>query len=79
MKISEIRQLTDEELRTELERLRRHLFDLRSQAVTEKLEDSSMLTKAKRDIARILTARREREQAAGQAARSGVAANGTET
>ena len=73
MKISEIRQLTDEELRTELERLRRHLFDLRSQAVTEKLEDPSMLTKAKRDIARILTARRQREQAVG------VTANGTET
>ncbi|HAU39247.1 MAG TPA: 50S ribosomal protein L29 [Phycisphaerales bacterium] len=65
MKIKEVRQLNDEELRTELARLRRHLFDIRSQAVTEKLEDPSMLTKAKRDIARILTEMRQREQAAG--------------
>lgn len=66
MKISEIRELTDEELRAELDRLRQHLFDLRSQAVTEKLEDASILTGAKRDIARILTVMREREQAAAQ-------------
>jgi large subunit ribosomal protein L29 len=61
MKIDEIRQLNDEELSTELERLRRHLFDVRSQKVTEKLEDPSVLTKARRDIARILTIIRERE------------------
>ena len=61
MKISEIRELSDEELRAELDRLRQHLFDLRSQAVTEKLEDASILTGAKRDIARILTAVRERD------------------
>ena len=61
MKVSEIRQLSDEELHTELQRVRRHLFDVRAQAVTEKLEDPSMLTKAKRDIARLLTVLRERE------------------
>jgi large subunit ribosomal protein L29 len=61
MKVKELRQLSDEELGLELERLRRHLFDVRSQAVTEKLEDPSMLTKAKRDMARILTVQRERE------------------
>ena len=55
MKTNEIRKFTDEELATELARLRRHLFDLRTQAVTEKLEDPSMITKAKRDIARLLT------------------------
>ncbi len=66
MKISEIRELSDMELRSELERLRQHLFDLRSQAVTEKLEDASILTGAKHDIARILTVMREREQAAAQ-------------
>ena len=64
MKIQEIRQLSDEELHSELQRLRRHLFDLRAQAVTEKLEDPSMLKKTKRDIARILTVLRERELAA---------------
>jgi large subunit ribosomal protein L29 len=61
MKIDEIRNLTDEELQAELDRLHRHVFDLRSQAVTEKLEDPSMLTKAKRDIARVKTVMRQRE------------------
>ena len=55
MKIAEVRALSDEELAAELERLERHLFDVRSQAVTEKLEDPSLLGKAKRDIARIKT------------------------
>lgn len=60
MKAAEIRQLSDEELTSELERLHRHLFDLRSQAVTEKLEDPSMLRKTKRDIARLLTIQQQR-------------------
>jgi large subunit ribosomal protein L29 len=60
MKIGEIRDMRTEELHGELDRLRRHLFDLRSQAVTEKLQDPSMLTKTRRDIARIFTVLRER-------------------
>jgi large subunit ribosomal protein L29 len=60
MKIKEIRQLSDEELQSELDRLRRHLFDVRTQSVTEKLEDPTLLTKAKREIARILTVRKQR-------------------
>jgi large subunit ribosomal protein L29 len=60
MKIDEIRQLSDEELDSELERVRRHMFDLHSQAVTEKLEDPTQITKAKRDIARLLTVARQR-------------------
>ena len=69
MKITEIRQLSDEELQTEIQRLRRHLFDLRSQAVTEKLEDTSMIRKTKRDIARIVTVvgRRAAQAPAGSA------------
>jgi large subunit ribosomal protein L29 len=60
MKVSEIRQMKTEELHGELDRLRRHLFDLRSQAVTENLQNPAMLTKARRDIARIFTVLRER-------------------
>ena len=69
MKIAEVRALSDEELASELERLERHLFDIRSQAVTEKLEDPSLLGKAKKDIARIKTAMKERadrQEQAGQ-------------
>jgi len=61
MKIKEILELSDEELASEVERLRRHLFDVRSQAVTEKLEDPSLITKAKRDLARLLTVERQRQ------------------
>ena len=67
MKIGEARQLSDEELDAELDRARRHLFDLRAQAVTEKLEDPSMLRKTKRDIARLQTVRHERQRAAQSA------------
>lgn len=63
MKIGEIRQFTDEELTNQLERLQRHLFDLRAQAVTEKLEDPTLLRKTGKDIARVLTVIRQREQA----------------
>ena len=64
MKVKDLRQLSDEELSLELERLRRHLFDVRTQAVTEKLEDPTMVTKVKRDVARILTVQQERRSAA---------------
>lgn len=60
MKISEIRDMKTEELYSELDRLRRHLFDLRSQAVTENLQDPSRVTKARRDIARLFTVLQER-------------------
>ncbi len=60
MKIEIIRAMKTDELHAELERLRRHLFDLRAQAVTEKLEDPTQLAKARRDIARLLTVMHER-------------------
>jgi large subunit ribosomal protein L29 len=56
----EIREMKNEELYSELDRLRRYVFDLRSQAVTEKLQDPSLLTRARRDIARIFTVLRQR-------------------
>ena len=40
MKIQEIRNLNDEEVGLELERLREQLFSLRAQAVTEKLQNA---------------------------------------
>lgn len=67
MKIAEVRALSDEELASELERLERHLFDIRAQAVTEKLEDPSLLGKAKKDIARIKTTMKDRADRQEQA------------
>jgi large subunit ribosomal protein L29 len=63
VKISEIKEHSTEELQNLLEELRRRLFDLRSQAVTEKLEDPSQLGKTKKDIARVLTTLRSRDVA----------------
>lgn len=60
MKTSEIRAMKTAELHAELDRLRRHSFDLRSQAVTEKLENPNQLRLTRQDIARVLTVLRER-------------------
>ena len=60
MNIAEIRAMKTDELHSELDRIRRHLFDLRSQAVTEKLEDPTQLTKTRREIAQLLTVLTER-------------------
>jgi large subunit ribosomal protein L29 len=61
MKMKEIKEKETGHLEHELIEKQKHLFELRSQAVTEKLEDPSQLGKARRDIARIKTALRQRE------------------
>ena len=61
MKIADAREMRPDELQDKLDELQRHLFDLRSQAVTEKLENSKAVCNAKRDIARIMTTIREKE------------------
>lgn len=63
MKIGDIRELKTNEIHVELDRLRRHAFDLRSQRVTEKLEDNSQLGKVRKDVARCFTVLRERGEA----------------
>ena len=61
MTIKEIRDKDVEALKHELSDKHKHLFELRSQAVTEKLEDPSQLRKTRREIAQIKTIIRERE------------------
>jgi large subunit ribosomal protein L29 len=60
MKMKEIVEKETSHLEHELVEKQKHLFELRSQAVTEKLEDPSRLGKTRRDIARIKTALRQR-------------------
>lgn len=57
----ELLEKNDEVLKELLGQKQRHLFDLRSQAVTEKLEDPTQLGKTKREIALIRTVLRQRE------------------
>jgi large subunit ribosomal protein L29 len=64
VKMKELLEKQTDQLRHELVEKQKHLFDLRSQAVTEKLEDPSQLGKTKKEIARILTVLSQRE--AGQ-------------
>ena len=61
MTTKEIREKESTQLGHELVEKQKHLFDLRSQAVTEKLEDPRQLRKAKKEIARIKTVVRQRE------------------
>ncbi len=61
MKAKNLRDLTDEELERRLADTRQELFNLRFQSATGALENSARLRLAKREIARILTVRHERE------------------
>jgi large subunit ribosomal protein L29 len=53
--------MTDDELEHRLGETRRELFDLRFQGATGALDSTARLKLAKREIARILTIRNERE------------------
>ncbi len=61
MRASELRDLTDDELAQKLGERRQELFNLRFQHATGALENSARVRQAKREIARILTVRHERE------------------
>ena len=60
MQISEIRALTDDQLREEYTNVSRELMNLRFRAATNQITDSNMPRKTRRDIARIMTVMRER-------------------
>jgi large subunit ribosomal protein L29 len=59
----QLRDLSDEELNKRLGETRHELFNLRFQSATGALENSARLRLAKREIARILTIKNERESA----------------
>ena len=62
MKAKQYREMSIDEVESKLEELQKHLFDLRSQAVTEKLENSKAIVNARREIARIKTIIRQTKQ-----------------
>lgn len=61
MKSTEVHKMSPDELAVEEDRLRRKLYELRCQAVTEKLENPRQLRNIRRDIARVITERRMRQ------------------
>lgn len=61
MKASEVTKMSLEEIKVEEARLRAQHFQLRSQAVTQKIENTAQLGNIRRDIARLLTERKKRQ------------------
>ena len=61
MRASDLRDMSDTELREHIRTARRELFGLRFQHATAELENTAGLHRAKREIARALTIQRERE------------------
>ena len=62
MKAKTLRDMTDDELQRTLHERRQELFNLRFQSATGALDNSARLRSAKREIARILTVRHERDR-----------------
>jgi len=67
MKAKDYHEMSTDELVDRLGELQRNLFDLRTQAVTEKLENSKAIRNIRRDIARLKTIICERTRASSTA------------
>ena len=61
MKITEIRDLTTEELQLKITELKKELFTLRFSLATNNLDNPMKISAIKKDIAKIMTVIRERE------------------
>jgi len=66
LKARTLRDMTDDELQRTLGERRQELFNLRFQSATGALDNSARLRSAKREIARILTVRHERDSKQAQ-------------
>ncbi|KGF09275.1 MAG: 50S ribosomal protein L29 [Clostridiales bacterium] len=67
MEMNKFRQMTDVELSSELDKMKKELFNLRFQHVTGQLENPVKMREVKRDIARVKTIIREKEMAKAEA------------
>ena len=70
MKAQEVHNFSNEEVSVEIDRLRKRMFELRTQKVTDKIEDTSQFKKTRRDIARLMTEQRSREISKSEANQS---------
>jgi len=75
MKAPELRGMSDDQLALTLKDTEKHLFQLRFQSATDRLETPSEIVKARKDIARIKTVQRQRELAKVHAATDEQLAN----
>ena len=65
MKTEEIRDMSDTEVREQMDLAREELFRLRFRSATQELENPSLIRKLRRDIARMETILRQRESKNG--------------
>jgi large subunit ribosomal protein L29 len=61
MKADKIRDMTDLEIDNNLKNLRKELFNLRFQLATHQLHNPARIMLVRKDIARLLTIKKERE------------------
>ena len=59
--LEKVRDMTNAEIENQLKNLRKELFNLRFQLATHQLHNPARIKLVRRDIARILTIKRERE------------------
>jgi len=71
LKARQLRELSDEELEVRIKDTRKELFNLRFQHATGQLDNPHRLVIARREIARLLTVRTEREHQRDHAHASG--------
>ena len=62
MKMAELRNRSNEELREELNSLLKAQFSLRMQKATQQLTNTSQLAKVRRDIARVRTVMAQKDK-----------------
>ncbi len=67
----ELRELKPEELAERVKDLKRSLFEMKSKHNTGVLDSTADLGKARRDVARCLTVKRQKELAAARATPAG--------
>ena len=67
MELKKMREMTEVELNTELDKMKKELFNLRFQHVTGQLENPVKMREVKREIARVKTIIREKELAKAEA------------
>ncbi len=66
MKASDVKQLTVDQLKDELLKLKKEQFNLRFQKATGQVENTSRIRQVRRDIARIKTEQRVKPAGAAQ-------------
>ncbi|WP_342644266.1 50S ribosomal protein L29 [Rhodoligotrophos ferricapiens] len=64
MKASDVKLLSDDQLKDELLKLKKEQFNLRFQKAVGQVENTARIRQVRRDVARIMTVQRQRANAA---------------